>query len=75
LQGTPQRREVNLGVKAADHAPRPQRTQTRQRRGRRHSDSIGEPLIGDPRVLGHDTENRSVDGIDRRLWIVQRKAA
>ena len=71
LERPAERREVDLGVEASDHAPIAQRPQARQRRRRRHPDAIGQALVRDPGVAREQLEQRSVGGVDRWLWMIR----
>ena len=57
LERAAERREVDLGVEAADDAALAQRPQPRQRRGGRDPDALGEALVGDPGVRGEQLED------------------
>ena len=71
LERPAQRRQVDLGVEAADHAAVPQRPQPRQRRRRRHPDAVGEALVGDPGVVREQLEQRAVDVVYGGLWMIR----
>ena len=74
LERPAERRQVDLGVEAADHAPIPQGPQPRQRRRRRHPDAVGEALVGDARVAREQLEQGAVDVVYRGLWMIRHGA-
>ncbi len=74
LERPAERRQVDLGVKAADHAAIPQRSQPGERRRRRHPDAIGEALVRDPGVVREQLEQGAVDVVYGMLWMIRHGA-
>jgi cystathionine beta-synthase len=74
LERPAKRREVDLGVKAPDYAALAQRAQAGKRGRRGDPYLVGEALIRDPRILGHESEDRSVDGVDGVVSIIRHGA-
>jgi hypothetical protein len=62
---------VDLGVEATDHTPLAQRAQANERGRGRNPDALGEVLVGDPRVRGDKFQDRAIDGVDGRLWMIR----
>ena len=74
LERPAQRRQVDLGVEAADHAAVSQRPQPRQRRRRRDPDAVGQALVGDPGVAREQLEQGSIDVVYGGLWMIRHGA-
>jgi hypothetical protein len=66
--------EVDLGVETADDAPLAKRAQPGQRGRGRDPDRLGEALVCDPGVRGHELEDRAVYGVDGRLWMIRHQS-
>jgi hypothetical protein len=73
LQVATQRRGLDIGMEAADHATLAQAAHTRQARRRRDADAFGERVVGDPGIGRELVQDRAVHSVERPPNVVRYK--